>query len=92
VAPAFAVDPSWPPHLARIRTRLDRFTLEERCRLVNWGYLVADVALRSHVVSARAPSSLPFPKLGFLFPAAVGPPAEAAAFERVPEPAGPISR
>jgi len=68
--PAFAVDPSWPPYLARIRTRLDRFSMIERCRLVNWGYLVADVALRSHVVRRHPPAVLPFPRLSFVLPVA----------------------
>lgn len=69
---AFAVHPSWPRFLAAIRTRMDRFSVLERCHLVNWGYLVADVALRSHVVSARPPRSLPFPRLSFLLPAPSG--------------------
>lgn len=69
VQPGFHVDRSWPPYLAAIRTRLDRFELAERCRLVNWGYLVADVAVRSHVLDGRPPSRLPFPSLDFVFPA-----------------------
>lgn len=68
VGSAFPVDVSWPPYLARIRTRLDRFGMIERCHLVNWGYLVADVALRSHVLRHRPPIALPFPKLNFLLP------------------------
>lgn len=70
VPAAFSVDSAWPAHLARLRTRLDRFSLAERCQLVNWGYLVADVAVRSHVVAGRPPSSLPFPQLGFVLPPA----------------------
>jgi len=66
--PAFAVHASWPRFLAAIRTRMDRFSVLERCHLVNWGYLVADVALRSHVVDARPPRNLPFPRLSFLLP------------------------
>lgn len=66
--PAFCVHPSWPPYLAGIRTRLDRFTVAERCHLVNWGYLVSDVALRSHVLRHRRPAALPFPRLNFLLP------------------------
>lgn len=68
VEPAIHVDPSWPPHLARMRTRLDRFSITEQCHLVNWGYVVADVALRSHVVTRAPPSSLPFPELSFVLP------------------------
>lgn len=66
--PAFAVHASWPRYLAAIRTRMDRFSVLERCHLVNWGYLVADVALRSHVVDAHPPRVLPFPRLSFLLP------------------------
>jgi len=69
VQPAFSVDPSWPRRLAGIRTRMDRFSIVERCLLVNWGYLVADVALRSHVVRSRPPGALPFPRLSFILPA-----------------------
>lgn len=65
---AFHVDASWPPYLSSIRTRLDRFSITERCHLINWGYLVSDVALRSHVVRRRPPAALPFPKLNFLLP------------------------
>jgi NTE family protein len=32
--------------LASVRTRLDRFTPQEQGRLVNWGYALADAALR----------------------------------------------
>jgi NTE family protein len=67
--PAFAVHPSWPPYLAGMRTRMDRFSMSERCQLVNWGYLVADVALRSHITQRSRPRQLPFPALGFLMPA-----------------------
>lgn len=67
--PAFVVHASWPGFLAGIRTRMDRFSVLERCHLVNWGYLVSDVALRSHVVNARPPRSLPFPRLSFLMEA-----------------------
>lgn len=69
VEPAFSVDPSWPPHLAEMRTRLDRFSIVEQCRLINWGYLVSDVALRSHVVHRHPPAKLPFPPLSFVLPA-----------------------
>lgn len=71
--PAFHVDPSWPAYLARIRTRLDRFSMAEQCLLVNWGYVVADVAIRSHVLAARRPAALPFPERNFVLPAPVAP-------------------
>lgn len=85
VAPAIHVDPSWPPFLARMRTRLDRFSITEQCHLVNWGYVVADVALRSHVVRRAPPSSLPFPELSFVLPVTTSVDRRAdAAAERAP--------
>ena len=52
----------------------------------NWGYVVADVALRSHVVRRAPPSSLPFPELGFVLPvpSSGGRRADALAGERAP--------
>ncbi|HXE74626.1 MAG TPA: patatin-like phospholipase family protein [Candidatus Xenobia bacterium] len=38
--------------LAAMRTRLSRFAEAEQCRLINWGYAVADAALRRYVVTA----------------------------------------
>lgn len=65
----FDIHPGWRSHLAAIRTRLNPFSEEERSRLVNWGYLVSDVALRSHVVTeVDPPPSLPFPDFGFSEP------------------------
>lgn len=62
----FDVHPDWRFQLSAIRTRLNPFKEEERRRLVNWGYLVSDVALRSHVVEqVEPPPSLPFPDYGF---------------------------
>ncbi len=68
-ASPFDVHPGWRFHLSAVRTRLNHFSEEERSRLVNWGYLVADVALRSWVVQdAPVPASLPFPTFGFSQP------------------------
>ncbi len=62
----FSVDPDWRFRIAQIRTRLNPFSEEERSRLVNWGYVVSDVALRSwYVTDAPAPSGLPFPAYDF---------------------------
>lgn len=48
--------------LARLRTRLHKFSEEEQARLVNWGWLMMDVALRSYAVKrAEPPTTLPFP-------------------------------
>lgn len=60
--------------ISSIRTRLNPFSEEERSRLVNWGYLLADVALRSYVVPGAAPpTNPPFPAFGFSNPPAQGP-------------------
>jgi len=38
--------------LQHIRTRLNPFTDAEQSRLINWGYALADAAMRSHVLEA----------------------------------------
>lgn len=49
--------------LARIKTALRPIPAPVRYSLVNWGYAVADVALRSHVLSdLPAPSGFPYPE------------------------------
>ena len=51
--------------LARIRTRLNPFSDEERARLTNWGYAVADAAVRRHaaaLIAHPAPAQWPRPK------------------------------
>jgi NTE family protein len=48
--------------LARIRTRLDPFSDEEQGQLINWGWLMMDMAMRSYVVpNAEPPTALPLP-------------------------------
>lgn len=48
--------------LARMRTRLDPFSDAEQGRLINWGWLMMDVAMRSYVAtSSPAPTQLPVP-------------------------------
>lgn len=65
-ASPFTVHPGWRFEMAAIRTRLNRFSDEERGRLVNWGYLVSDVALRSYIIhDAAPPPGLPFPEYTF---------------------------
>jgi NTE family protein len=47
--------------LARIRTRLNRFSADEQERLINWGYSLADAAMRRHVLEKEtAPGKLPY--------------------------------
>jgi len=51
---AYAPDSALPvaaikiAELSSIRTRLDRFTEQEQCELINWGYAVSDAAIRRH--------------------------------------------
>jgi len=47
--------------LSAIRTRLNRFTDEEQCRLINWGYALTDAALRKHVHANAPPGKWPYP-------------------------------
>lgn len=53
--------------LSAIRTRLDKFSEQEQCELINWGYAVSDAALRTHqsaLAGPFLPTQLPFPKFG----------------------------
>ena len=62
----FVIAKGWPETLGRIRTRLNKFTEEEKKRLVNWGYIQADLAVRSYYrPELEPPASLPFPKYSF---------------------------
>jgi NTE family protein len=48
--------------LCRIRTRLNRFSAEEQEQLINWGYALADAAMRRHILEKGVkPGHLPFP-------------------------------
>lgn len=54
------VDPAVTAGLARLRTRLDPFSDEEQGLLINWGWLMMDVAARSFVAkTAPPPAALP---------------------------------
>lgn len=56
------VAPATIRRLARLRTRLAPFSEEEQSRLINWGWLMTDVAMRSYVANAvPPPSALPIP-------------------------------
>ena len=48
--------------LARLRTRLNPFSEEEQGHLINWGWYVMDLAMRSYAVSDEAaPQAWPLP-------------------------------
>jgi NTE family protein len=68
-ATPFAVDPGWRKYLASRPTRLWPFPEGDRHRLVNWGYLLSDVVLRTFIwKNADPPERLPFAKDGFADP------------------------
>jgi NTE family protein len=65
-ATPFPVDPGWPIYLAGRPTRLWPFPEGDRHRLVNWGYLLSDVVLRTFIwKDAAPPERLPFWRDGF---------------------------
>ncbi|WEZ85490.1 patatin-like phospholipase family protein (plasmid) [Rhizobium sp. 32-5/1] len=49
--------------LASIRTRLNPFSDEEQGKLINWGWYMTDIAVRSHLAkTASAPTDWPEPR------------------------------
>jgi NTE family protein len=52
--------------LAEIHTRLAKLPDEDQKRLINWGYAIADVAIRAHL---RAVLTTPIPQARFPYPA-----------------------
>lgn len=59
----FATDSALTQDLAQIRTRLNEFSPTEQGHLINWGYALADAAMRKHVLSGiAAPTSWPVPE------------------------------
>ena len=57
-------DPEKTIKLADLGTRLDALRREEQERLINWGYIVCDAGLRSHLSDEAAldgPTPLPYP-------------------------------
>lgn len=59
LADAMAQDSAQSRALRDVRTRLNPFTEEEQGRLVNWGYALADAALRRYVTPKAAPGQWP---------------------------------
>lgn len=63
----FTINPGWVDYMGSMRTRLAAFTDEEKKRLVNWGYIQCDLAIRSSYASDLAgPEDLPFPEYNFV--------------------------
>jgi len=54
--PALTADSEQAAELARVRTRLNRFSAAEQGRLINWGYALTDAALRCHLIEQDAPA------------------------------------
>jgi NTE family protein len=50
--------------LAGVPTRLARMADMLQERLINWGYVICDTALRAHVVPGSPPGELPYPQAG----------------------------
>ena len=66
LADAMPAPPAVVEPLAAIRTRLDPFSDEERGRLINWGYALADAAVRKYAADlAPTPPPASWPKPAF---------------------------
>ena len=58
----FTIQPEWKDYFGSVRTRLNSFTDVEKSRLINWGYALCDLSIRSYYRTEKAPpDSLPFP-------------------------------
>ena len=58
--------PEWNKALASIRTRLNAFNDAEKSKLINWGYVLCDLSIRSYYRREKAPpDGLPFPEFAF---------------------------
>src|SRR4051794_10016969 len=65
-ATPFPVHDGWPAYIASRATRLWPFPEGDRHRLVNWGYVLSDVVLRTFIwKDAEPPDRLPFSRDGF---------------------------
>jgi NTE family protein len=65
----FPVHKGWPEYLSTRSTRLWPFSMSDRKWLVNWGYVTADVLLRSFIwPHAEPPVHLPFEDATFAGP------------------------
>jgi len=57
---ALAKDGPASAALAKVRTRLNSFSMKEQCQLINWGYALADAAIRRYVPAlGQAPGEQP---------------------------------
>ena len=62
----FMIKPEWRDHFGAVRTRLNAFTDSEKSRLINWGYVMCDLSIRSYFRREKAhPVRLPFQEFHF---------------------------
>ena len=65
----FEIRPEWRDHFGSVRTRLNAFTVAEKSRLINWGYVMCDLSIRSYYRREDAPPDrLPFEHFAFSDP------------------------
>jgi NTE family protein len=50
-----------------VRTRLNRFNTQEQGELINWGYALADAAMRTHVMTGSAAGDWHWPDPDYVF-------------------------
>lgn len=66
LANSIPVSASKISELSGIRTRLDKFTEQEQCELINWGYAVTDAAVRAKQPLLNSPpGEMRLPHAGF---------------------------
>ena len=61
LADALVTDSTKSAALQHVRTRLNSFTPQEKGELINWGYALADAAMRRRVMGMPPPGSPPIP-------------------------------
>ena len=64
----FTIKHEWNNYLSSIRTRLNAFTDAEKSRLINWGYIMCDLSVRTNYSKGKdkePPNKLPFPAFPF---------------------------
>jgi len=62
----FVVRPEWRDHFGSIRTRLNAFNIAEKSKLINWGYVMCDLSIRSYYrTEDPPPDRLPFERFIF---------------------------
>ena len=65
----FMVRPEWRDYFGSVRTRLNTFNDAEKSRLINWGYVMCDLSIRSYYRQEDAPPDrLPFEHFVFSDP------------------------